>query len=62
VTITMLVSRYKITVQEEPRFAGEAWVEKKERVLKATRGTTVKYVRTHVGSAMWANLIYGEIL
>lgn len=40
----MLVSQYKITVLEEPRFAGETWEEKKERVLKATKVLTVKCV------------------
>ncbi|EKM76286.1 hypothetical protein AGABI1DRAFT_45036, partial [Agaricus bisporus var. burnettii JB137-S8] len=45
VAITMLVSRYKIAVQEEPRFAGETWEEKKKRVLTSTKVLTLKPVK-----------------
>ncbi|KAF7760802.1 hypothetical protein Agabi119p4_10211 [Agaricus bisporus var. burnettii] len=45
VAITMLVSQYKIAVQEEPCFAGETWEQKKERVLKAARVLTLTPVK-----------------
>ena len=35
VAITMLVSNYKITLKEEPRFANESLEQKKERLLKS---------------------------
>jgi len=46
VAITMLVKKYKITVKEEPRFAGETFEQRKERVLKAKNGLTLIPVRT----------------
>ncbi len=33
--------RYKVTVTEEPQFAGEMFEQKKERVLRATVGITL---------------------
>ena len=39
--LTMLVSRYKIEVKEEPEFAGETFEERKERILKAKGGLTL---------------------
>ena len=39
--LAMLVSRYKIEVKEEPQFAHETLEERKERILKATRGVTL---------------------
>lgn len=35
VAITMLLQHYKITVKEDPEFAGERFEQKKERVLDA---------------------------
>jgi hypothetical protein len=32
--MTMLVSRYKITIKEEPQFAKETFEQRKNRVLK----------------------------
>ncbi|KAI0705838.1 cytochrome P450, partial [Cytidiella melzeri] len=43
--LTMLVSRYKIEVKEEPQFARETFEERKERVLKARPGLTLTPVR-----------------
>jgi len=42
--LTMMVSQYKITVKEEPQFAGETFNERKSRVLSAKPGLTVTYV------------------
>ena len=42
--VTMLVSRYKITVKEEPQFAHETFEERKERVLQAKAGLTLTCV------------------
>ncbi|KAJ3514323.1 hypothetical protein NLJ89_g2441 [Agrocybe chaxingu] len=43
--LTMLVSRYKITVKEEPQFAGETFEERKARVLANRAGLTVTPLR-----------------
>ena len=42
--LTMLVSRYKITVKEEPQFTGETFEERKTRVLKCWNGLTLTWV------------------
>ncbi|KAI0705841.1 cytochrome P450 [Cytidiella melzeri] len=39
--LTMLVSRYKIEVKEEPQFAGETFKQRKERILRAKPGLTL---------------------
>jgi len=39
--LTMLVSRYKIEVKEEPQFAAETFDEKKARVLALNPGITM---------------------
>ncbi len=39
--LTLLVSRYKIEVKEEPQFAHETFDERKERVLRAKPGLTL---------------------
>lgn len=44
VAITMLLQRYKITVKEEPEFAGETFEQKKARVMKAKPGITLTSV------------------
>jgi hypothetical protein len=36
--LTMLVSRYKIEVMEEPQFAGESFNARKERILACRSG------------------------
>lgn len=43
--LTMLVSRYKIEVKEEPEFVRESFDERKARILRATRGVTTTLVR-----------------
>ncbi|CAA7261776.1 unnamed protein product [Cyclocybe aegerita] len=43
--LTMLISRYKITIKEEASFAGETFEERKERVLSTRRGMTITPVR-----------------
>jgi len=43
--LTMLVSRYKIEVKEEPQFAGESFAERKARVLAVQPGITTTPVR-----------------
>ena len=42
--LAMLVSQYKITIKEEPQFAGETFEEKKSRILSARQGLTLTYV------------------
>jgi len=32
--LTMFVAKYKITVKEEPQFAGETFEQRKARILK----------------------------
>ena len=39
--MTMLVSKYKIEVEEEPEFAGETFVERYARVTAFKRGLTI---------------------
>jgi hypothetical protein len=40
-TMTMLVSRYKIEVKEEPQFAGETFEERYARVMAFDESMTV---------------------
>ena len=42
--LTMLVSQYKITVKDEPQFAGETFEERKSRILSTRAGLTLTYV------------------
>jgi hypothetical protein len=37
----MLMSQYKVTVKEEPQFAGETFEERKTRVLNTKPGLTM---------------------
>ncbi|KAJ3552189.1 hypothetical protein NM688_g4282 [Phlebia brevispora] len=39
--LTMLVSRYRIEVKDEPQFAGETFEERKERIFRAHQGVTL---------------------
>lgn len=39
--LTMLISRYKVEITEEPEFAGETFEARKERVLRAKGGLTL---------------------
>ncbi|KAJ6474842.1 cytochrome P450 [Mycena sanguinolenta] len=43
--LTMLVSQYKVTVKEEPQFAGETFEERKTRVLNSKPGLTITPTR-----------------
>lgn len=43
VILVMLLSRYKIDVIEEPKFAGESFEQKRDRVLTSTAGLTQTY-------------------
>jgi hypothetical protein len=42
--LTMFVSQFKITIKEEPQFAGETFEERKSRILSARQGLTLSYV------------------
>ena len=42
--LTILVSRYKVEVLEEPQFAGETFEERKARVLATKFGLTLRCV------------------
>ena len=48
VAIAMIVRKYKITVKEEPRFAGETFQQKFDRVLKNRNRLTLTWVLTAV--------------
>jgi len=43
--LTMLVSQYKITIKDEPQFAGETFEERKSRILSARAGLTLTPIR-----------------
>jgi len=43
--LTMLASQYKITVKEEPKFAGETFEQTKSRILSATQKLTLTPIR-----------------
>ncbi|KZP15280.1 cytochrome P450 [Athelia psychrophila] len=45
IILTMMVSRYKIDVMDEPQFSGESFEQKKARVLKSHSGLTQTPVR-----------------
>jgi hypothetical protein len=42
--LTMLVSRYKIEVKEEPEFVGETFDERYARITAFDQGLTTMYV------------------
>jgi len=42
--MTMLVSRYKIEVKEEPEFAGETFEERYARITAFDQGLTTMFV------------------
>lgn len=44
VIITMMISRYTITVKDEPAFAHETFEQRKERVLRWESGITLRQV------------------
>lgn len=50
--MTMLVSKYKIEVEEEPEFAGETFVERHARVTAFKRGLTIIVSDTHIPMAI----------
>ena len=39
--LTMLVSKYRVELKDEPEFAGETWAEKKERLMRCRPGLTM---------------------
>jgi hypothetical protein len=41
--LTLLVSRYKIEVKEDPRFGGETLEEKRARILKPWQEITLRF-------------------
>jgi len=43
--LTMLVSKYKISLKEEPEFAGETMAQRKERIFRSTNGLTLTPTR-----------------
>ena len=44
--LTMLMSRYKVAIKEEPEFANETFEERKTRILNAKPGLTLTFVDT----------------
>ncbi|KAG7096557.1 hypothetical protein E1B28_003979 [Marasmius oreades] len=45
VILTMLISRYKVSVKEEPQFSGETFEEKKARIFASKPGITIAPIR-----------------
>ena len=39
--LTLLISRYRVEVRQEPRFAGETFEQRKARLLKSQHSLTV---------------------
>ncbi len=39
--LTMIISRYKVEVRDEPQFAGETFEQRKARLLKSQHSLTV---------------------
>ena len=39
--LTMIISRYKVTVREEPQFAGESFAQRRARLLKSKLSVTL---------------------
>ena len=44
--LTMLMSRYKVAIKEEPEYAHETFEERKARILNAKPGLTLTFVET----------------
>jgi hypothetical protein len=42
--LTMTILRYKVTIKEEPQFAGETFEQRKERILLTKNMVTLTYV------------------
>lgn len=42
--LTLMISKYKITIKDEPQFASETFEERKKRVLRAKNLLTLTYV------------------
>jgi hypothetical protein len=42
--MTMLVSKYKIEIKQEPRFTGETFEERYARITASEHGITTMYV------------------
>ena len=45
--LTMIISRYKINIKEEPQFAGESFQARKDRILSPNHGITMRWVFVH---------------
>jgi len=43
--LTLLISRYRVEIKDEPQFAHETWEQRKERVLRAESRVTLAPVR-----------------
>lgn len=51
--LTLFVSRYKITVKEEPQFAHETFKQRRDRILKSAQGITVTCVYIQRSSSQY---------
>ncbi|KAF9528987.1 cytochrome P450 [Crepidotus variabilis] len=58
--LTTLVSKYRITVKEEPQFAGETFEERKTRVLAVSVGLTITTVLTGYAELMTSSESHGR--
>ena len=46
--LTVLLSRYRVEIKEEPQFASETFEQRKERVFAANQHITLTYVGSRV--------------
>jgi hypothetical protein len=46
--LTLLVSRYKVELKEEPQFISESFEQRKARVLASKPGLTLTYVLVYL--------------
>ena len=51
--LTLTILRYKVTVKEEPQFAGETFEQRKERVLHSKNMVTLTYVNEVVDNLLF---------
>ncbi|KAJ3552928.1 hypothetical protein NM688_g3893 [Phlebia brevispora] len=55
--LTMLISRYRVELKDEPEFAHETLAEKKARLMACKQGLTTTWVSFGFGLAYCANLL-----
>lgn len=48
----MMIKNYKISIKEEPQFAGETFEQTKERIMQVDQGVTQTYVVVSVATLL----------